>query len=1228
MSLLTSVIELSPGKDFLKRFRENEFDLAGLADLPLLGQAEFDKLLHRIHDYAFYDRFVDDEKLAEVLYALLRLAQDEYEEGNFWGRLGDRLGRAVDGRVQGCLGDLFQRALKRFGYPVPRCHRGHAWLTPILMHAGVPRTSIPLFVRFVHQYADVCEDLDALELERLAGAEGVQLHRNVKRLLASRTEGAVQLWKAIARVVVAWPSPERVAEELGRLPLSVDPDAIRTALESLDYRPDVVKRDPVPRLRYDATTGDVRLWVPGEGSRWSVGDDELKLTSWEPDGAGCSAEVIRPLPDEFTVTGPDRKRLTFRCQPDDWPGLWFRASNGFLKPGDDVECDGLEPGRWLTVFHGTPDGEVAAGRQLNWKFLKGGQEWTAWEVDVPPRTPGRERLVWRAGARTFSVPLARRPSPRLELQSPALAVARCEGLDVLVFDAPPTVVTSRERGVAVHLVRRSDGRWVGLKSFELPRDRPVRLPLEAPGVYQVRESRNVGRVLLDFAVLPRFRQVADGIDARFERAVWVVAADASLGEFRPEGETQGDYPRVQLLSPNEWRVESSTIEPFQSLVWKWKDSQSPPLHLARPVEGLRWRIKGLSPETSRWTRSPIVLDPRQVLANAEAVRIEVHAPRTETLLINGVPAEKTVDGPTGQTLIRELAAYVPVEHVELGFQAREYPAVFLAHRPLVERFSAEADEETVVVTWRPGQPPGTVLQAWDPLSPNDAPITIPLTPEQLKEPGEWIGRWSELTGSPYVSLTMARRVAIKLGSRGSYKTAVAASGVDRAVAAIIARPGTRGGVSPWARFAHDLVAQFRSGGTEDHKRVARGLTQLDQGGQIELRAILGFHAELLKMEVQAHQEGARILASKAIRDFLAADHTWRRLLKPRLQAGQGNNRLAVELLGMGIHAGWAAENSNEFREFFPAYPLGYFSDIRRVSTPGRASPSRTEAARRLASFHEHWDLPAPSLALAWRWGRPHFRKDGPGGCLTFEAIAGANEAPNAHRLPVELGVADCIVDLTDVWSRERRVAAKPSTYSARQYRLEWHAGHGSSWTYRRYYPERSRRVGAVVHSTCSPLYFADCDPLALAKRLKVRRRLVRWGLAVEIQESDRDAFQGVTGCDDQLRSHPRCGVLLAQYLDPPKLVDVAVPDMRIIPGPSLIAWRLAWLDRLSAAERGRTPHGVDMRAGMDELAFLRMLGTAVSRWPDLMTRCLALAEFLRWTLCEGGVGIAFKFAGT
>jgi hypothetical protein len=1260
MSLLSHAAETSLGKDLLKRFRENEFDIAGLADLPD-DRRRLDAVLRRIGRYVVVDGFMDDEKLAEVLFCLIRVAQEDYHEGNFWGRLSERLGRDLNPKEQERLGDWFQRGLKRLEYPVPVDHGGLKWLTPILVHAGTPRCSIPLLVKLVYQHRDAGEDLDAVEIQRLAEADGVVLHRNVRRLLTSRMQGAVQVWSAVARVVAAWPIEDRMAEELGRLPLALDPDAIRQALEGLDRNAVAESRAPAPRLIYDAVTGDVRLWLPGnDADRWMFDVQGLVLTLWEPSAQGRSAEVVRPLPVAFIASPPAGRPTNFDCQPKNWPGLWFRASNGNLKPGDDVDRDGLEPGRWLTVFEGRPDGDVGIERPLNWAFVQEGQDWTAWEVDVPPRAVGREQLVWGVGDSEFSVPLARRPSPRVVVRDEARSTARVEGLDAVpVFDAAPTVTASRDRAVAARLARRLGGRWLWVQDLELPAGRPVRTPAELPGVYQLREARNVGRVLLDFVVLPGIRELGAGVDADFERTTWVLGVASSIGSFRPAGEGR-QLPEVRSTSPTNWEVHATTVEPYVSVAWVWDDPQSPPLRFDKPVEGLRWRLKGLSPETSQWTRATLMVDPKQVLNSPEQVRIEVQAPREGSLLINGVPAVKLVDGPTGRTLIRELTAYIQAEQVRLTYRGHDHAAVLLARRPILERFLVEADGQTVVVNWSPEQPEGTVLMAWDPLTPQDQVACFPLTSEQLREPGEWIGDWGQLPDASFVALALARKSATGLGRKAIYLMAVDAADAGRPWAGLVPRPPASSDDLPWAKFAHDLLLGLRSDRDDSHVDVGRHLRQLDQAGHLDIGSALQFLRRLEAMEVGARTEPARLASARAIREYLKTGDTPRRLLERPVRGPSADyGRIFIDLLRIGVHPGGYAESTTESHASLSPYPAGYFADLSLISTASDVPHDRCRAAaRRVAATHDRLDLPPLSLALPWRWGQ--MRQETCHRYHLFERPPDADRVPPADQLLCELGLEDWALDVVEVRSDHRPKPGKPSTYRRRAFSLYWDARSGKGWAI-----EEVLNGGRRFRTCCStggrPLMVPPCDPLVLSARIDLRRRLIRWGTGLPEVEAGRGCLGDVLSVDGDLKTYPRLGVLHAHILEPPRLVQVSLLGGQFarvehppIPEPSLIAWRLAWWDRLAFTEpplggpsappvaaralkdppatdayrgptlpsRPRAPH----RTSPAPVQFLEPLATALEVWPELMSRCLALAEFLRWTLCEQGLGLAVKFA--
>ena len=1213
MSLLTP----PPGSsERIRRFLDNEFDLAGLADLPPDDKGHLDDLLRRVYRYAVSDYCLDDEKLAETLHAMIRLAQEEYD-GNFWGRYEERVGWPLDDSLKDRLGNSFQLALRRFGYPVPEVQDGHRRLTPILMHAGAPKVSIPLLVRLIHQHRDVCEDLDAAEIKRLVESDGVALHANVKRLLTSRMRGAVQVWRSVARVVVAWPDVDRVDEELDRLSPGLDRVSIRAALDGLDRFTAAIVREPVPRLLYDRSSGEVRLWVPGGDGEWKIKGPNVFLSPWQRSGAGRSAEVMRPLPTEFAVRSPTNIVTSFLCQPEDnWPGLWFRASNGHLRPGDDIDRDGLEPGRWLVAFEGTPDGPLpGTALPLNWSFVKGGGAWTAWDVDVPPRTPGREVLTWKIGPNEFSVPLARRTGPRLEIVGYPIAVATSEGLEVCVFDAPPTVASTRS-GVLARLSRRLGGRWLWVQDLDLAEGQSIRLPADGPGVYQLSEARNVGRILLDFAVLPGFGELSTEEDPDYEHTVWTLSADPGLGRFHRHRDL--DHPvQLRQAAPNLWEFTASTIEPYLRVEWVWADAQHPSLLFGKPIEGLRWRVRGLSTDEGRWTRSTLVIDPKEVVE--PEVRIEVQAPGSQPLWINGAPGERAADGPSGRTFLRDLLAYKPEEHVRLGFQGRDRTAVLLAARPRVERLRVEADEDAVVVNWWPGQLDGTVLMAWDPLAPDVAPIAIHLTSEELEEPGEWQGTWGNLPASKYVSLTLGRRVSVGLRRQTLLATAMEDS--TRSVARLTPRTDEGVGVSPWVKVAHDVVLALRAGRKLDPIKVRRWIEQIEQAVQLDLANLFEFSQRLRGMEViGAEGRENRDGIVRVIDDYVKGKGA--RLVHDLAGHGpQPPNITLGDLLRNDIHPGWHPGGAAAIRDLFPGYPFGYMADLAVVSTPGFAAETRPEVGHRIEDWHTIQDLPDPSLALPWRWG-PSRHESCPKAHI-FDLPPQAVGSSRNDGISCELGLEDWALDVIELDSSE---GPKPKVLW-RKFSLYWEVATGKGWAIEKLAEGGPRRL-------CCPrggrLLVPPPDPIAVAERLDLRGRLIRWGTGQPSFVPGWMASEGECPFDHALKQHARLGSVHAHVLEPPKLLEIRLwgktmrhePERPPLPGPSLVAWRLAWWDRMLASGRATGPGEPDRRR------FLNALADALDVWPELMPRCLALAEFLRWTLCEGGLGLAFKFGAT
>src|SRR4051812_16822655 len=121
-------------------FRDNPYDLAGMADFPHDEEA-LTPALRRIASWLSQETLVaDDDLYTTVLYAFLRVGQLDYRDGTFWEFLASRLGCPVDPIQQRRLGEWFRDGLRRFEYHVPA--DGLTNVTPILVHAGVPRSSV------------------------------------------------------------------------------------------------------------------------------------------------------------------------------------------------------------------------------------------------------------------------------------------------------------------------------------------------------------------------------------------------------------------------------------------------------------------------------------------------------------------------------------------------------------------------------------------------------------------------------------------------------------------------------------------------------------------------------------------------------------------------------------------------------------------------------------------------------------------------------------------------------------------------------------------------------------------------------------------------------------------------------------------------------------------------------------------------------------------------------
>ena len=454
-----------------------------------------------------------------------------------------------------------------------------------------------------------------------------------------------------------------------------------------------------------------------------------------------------------------------------------------------------------------------------------------------------------------------------------------------------------------------------------------------------------------------------------------------------------------------------------------------------------------------------------------------------------------------------------------------------------------------------------------------------------------------------------------------------------------------------------MVLELRSGLRVGRSGVGRSIAQIDQAGLLDLADVLVFSKRLRSMEVGG-AEGCvrRDEVVRALGEYLKGDGAGGRLLRDLAHRQHATRDITLcDLLHSGIHPGWDADGAAPARDNYSQYPLGYIADLAMISTADTAPDPRLEAAWRVAEFHGRLDLPQPSLALPWRWGPSHHR-DCPQSHV-FDRPPQAAAPPRVDELTCELGLKDWALDVIEL---DCRGGPRPKV-QARKFSLYWDARPGQGWAI-----EKSidgRRFRLCCRTRGRPLLVPPCDPIALAEQIELRGRLMRWGSGQPSYAPGWMTIGDDCPFDAVLRDHPNLGRLHSYVLDPPKVVQVKIlgnPVTRLeyppLPEPALVAWRLAWWDRSIASERAyrdasnppvgyhtlqdhpsSIPYQGPNRFGRSSVQFgvvpdrdqvLDALASALEAWPVLMLRCLALAEFLRWTLCEGGLGLAFKFAPT
>lgn len=1264
----------------ISALRENEFDIVGLAEFTPDEETLTRCLqtIYRVVANELNPAELDEVQLAHVLIGMVSVAQEDYASDGrqeYWPFLAERIVHAtfadpsrcrseefLGGPEQRRLGQAFREALDEFDYGIP--NDGNVNISPIVFHAGIPKSSLAGAMRVIAQACDLygagVASLDAKARGSLVQNYVPRIHANVERLFSSSLLGGEQLWACLARVVLAWQRTGSCETELQLLPNSLDPELVRNGLPSEGSVSRAVRVER-PVIRFDAETGEVRLIIPnGRSSDWKVQSAHTTVeVNWTATHVGSYAEFRRPLPATISVEPANSglgAPLEVETQPELLPGYWFHAHNGNLEPGTIIDANGISPGRWYVLFEGAPtEWPEVSHRQvrLQWGWLEGSSNWTAWEVEVPVRTATRTELVWKVDTNTFSVPLARRPSAHVEVASAVICAAcTADGQSVDVFAETPVLRSQVEKTLEVLLIAETtDGNLVESELYIEPKAQFNLMPL-APGVYQLRQKRGVGKLLLRFAVLPKFEVDGPVVDPGIETGCLCLRVEEELGEFVTMA---GD--RVGIV--NGWPTfEFSTVRPLVELKWQWIAVEAPDLIFRWPVEGVRWRILGLSDELAEWTRDSRILSPGRV--SSTEIVLEVQYPNGSELSVNQKRvASKHQSTASGD--VRRLSLFSPKtgESVVLDIDGETYPAVLFSDRPILETLDALTDLKNMVVEWSSGHSlAGCSLAIWNSSDMLSQPLILRLNEQQL---------YDSMTDIPFEALPGGEILAVSLVRVGGglfnkvLHFAALENDLARPVAVSLHRETgetyfANGSPESWEQFLFEarLSCLFRTSVSE------KWVTDVFQ----KLRASGGFSAaraldllNTLRTIFAREKAGAgfEVAWAKSLQNVIVSilSSLTEAEYSEVLQSSGGTSFL--ELLSLGIPAGQLVPSHSDTTNLtdHEVYPLQYLRDLQLVSSCVLAEPAASNvqgievdshyqiqkaAVARILRFHEDNELPSVFYFLPLARSTADVFGSDCGHRHQFGLPPVTEGDDPEGRLAELLGIDECCFDC-DAASEDLYFSTSQKCNARRdsgRHNLDASVirhPYSVYWTPEelRWQIERTDRETSPLccYSRYQPFMTTAWTLKDLVEDLDLRGLLDRW--CKHLRPTRASDFDSIDTLTNHLKSDRKFGPLHQEVLRKSRKEQrlllgkvVTVETIKSIRREAAICWQIAWIERQSALDGYALLFDSD---GLLPADFQRLLAKAIQLWPELMRRCLALAELLLWTLSRGGIGVAAKFHG-
>ncbi len=1218
--------------ELTKCLEDNPFSIAGLADWPDDDGQLFDDCIRQLAETIRRKCRVPPLP-ATIIYAMVRVAQEDYggEDRGYWPALRAHLKIDLDIPQQQLLGEWFRDSLRCFGYTVKV--PGLTNLGPIIWHAGCPRNHLAHLIEFVATqvsvYGERAVEPDAIHALRLGEAAAERtppLPRALQRLLLNSPDGMDQIWSALAGAVLAY---QRGGADVARcawedLPGINFDDVIQALQQSEESHPAeaTVRR---PQLRYHADTGELRLWlVDTDPEDWIVSGLTIH---WE----GKSGVVYPPLCEKYTlVHQPSKQKWEEQLFTDGYPAVWFGGRSGVLERGDAIGIRGLSAESWHVLIRGMPSNIPAEQRMpLELAFVSGGEGWTAWCVDVPHRKnrTGHEHFTLNVEGQKWEFPLSRGANAKTIAEEPIAWAELIDGSPVAVYCQAPWL--NSVAPISVKLLRRFEGSAELATTTILDGSGRTSLPDLGSGVFQVRQSRGVGRTLLTYAVIPGFS--CSPLKVTENRAAITISAK-QIGTIL---EANG--------SGSKWTISQPDWFPWLVATWTWTQLSVPLLRFRWPVLGVRWRIATQESPKTDWGREAIPLD-RRVVAQHQ-IRIEMEVPSCDDVVVNDQPIslERFQRLLTGYRCDVRPDAYPTADAIRLFTAGHLWNVAWLTERPVLSEFDANYENGQLEIVWNAVHlPPSVCLGVWDPTDPLSEVTILPLDTRGQQNACTKMSIPSELGRLGWISIALG--VQIRQGfSKVKFVPATQECGK---ISVVLVRLTEKPGVDDWVKLAHDWTVALRHG-NQTPTGVAHNIQQL--GNHADWSAIRGYCLALDQLPLGSLRDRLR----NDIRHTLSL--AWPIAVRDLIQSNEPS-RLVADWLQVGVHPGWV--NPLELRESsstVSGYPAYYFAALATLNDHSASIEDRKDASFDIWEMHKAQELFSPNDGLPLAriramlgsgrgllkpqkpTNRNHVHcfhlteEDGADDQHTFDQQVIGHDA-YVHLVAFEQDQFHTSTTDQQSYARRNRIARGIAVhYASTRYAAGWREGDGG-WQIDRCVLDRKTDLEKMRQCCDTP--GALLAPAWDVNELFDHLHLLKWledrstGVSVELPTLPEHF--------DQFLYSSHLGPVHRCILeDPPRIpqqlhgMNISVPKYPDMPRAGKLAWRIAWLDRTGFMHpENRSPHPDG--AIQHWTPFLNHLRAALlieGPFAELLTGCLVIAEYIR-VILAGGIGPAFRFQNT